>query len=366
MPEIRRLKSGKWQATVRHPSGKKYSRSDPLKAVVREWALEQERKIRRGEFINPHAGRITLGQWRDQWMETRRVTIATLDREASHWRNHVGPKFASWPLASIQSWDVEAWVTDMETKGVGLPTVGHCLRLLKQMLKAAAKHRLLATNPADGVAATVAEPHVDRVLTRGEAERLLAQYTGSDRVFVMMMLYCGLRFQEAAGLRRFRVDLLRKRIQVAKVQPRKGQEKRPKTDAGVRLIPLTEELVVELSKLIPSPDDGLVFTSTRGGRIWYHSWMTWRWYPALEAAKLADPQPTPHDLRHTFGTWLGEAGVPPNQIAALMGHSSLKSVERYIHATEARFDQARSALERQQSGKAPDLRRTQVFPHEPV
>jgi hypothetical protein len=27
-----------------------------------------------------------------------------------------------------------------------------------------------------------------------------------------------------------------------------------------------------------------------------------------------------------------------------MGHKSLRSTERYIHATEARFDQARAAL----------------------
>jgi integrase len=70
------------------------------------------------------------------------------------------------------------------------------------------------------------------------------------------------------------------------------------------------------------------------------------WYPALERAKLPDPQPTPHDLRHTYGSWLGEAGVPPQQIAALMGHSSLRSVQRYIHETEARFEQARQALQK--------------------
>lgn len=361
MAHIRRLKSGKWQATVRHPSGERFSKSDPLKKVVQTWAANEEAKIRRGEWVNPNAGKMTLADWHAKWLETRRVEIATQERTTTHWRNHVEPKFGKWPLAAIQSWDVEAWVTDMENGGVGLPTVGHSLRLLRQMLKAAVKHRLLTVNPADGVTATAAEPHVDRVLTRDEADRLLGQFEDTDRVFVEMLLYCGLRFQEAAGLRRFRVDLLRRRIQVAKVQPRKGTEKRPKTNAGVRPVPLTDELVVALSKLIPAPDQELVFTSPRGGRIWYHGWMPRVWHPALEKAKLPDPQPTPHDLRHTFGSWLGEAGVPPQQIAALMGHSSLRSVQRYIHATEARFDQARAALakpERQESGETPDRHAT--------
>lgn len=335
---------GLWQATVRHPSGDRFSKSDPLKKVVETWAADEEAKIRRGEWVNPHGGKMTLAEWRDKWLETRRVETATTDKTNSWWRNHIEPAFGSWPLASIQSWDVETWVTAMEKRKVGAETMRSSLRHLRLMLKDAVKHRLLMSNPADGVKADTPPPHIDRILTRDEAERLLEQFTGEDRVFVEMLLYCGLRFQEGAGLRRFRVDLLRKRIQIAKVLPRKGGEKRPKTDAGVRPAPLTDELVLSLSKLIPAPDDGLVFTSPEGGRLRYDNWLRRVWQPALRAAKLPDPQPTPHDLRHTYGSWLGEDNVPPHQIAALMGHKSLRSVERYIHATEARFEQARAAL----------------------
>lgn len=335
---------GKWQATVRHPSGQRFSYSDPLKRVVDDWADEQEAKMRRGEFIDPAAGKLTLSDWWVKWNKTRRVEVATMDKNRSWWRNHVEPKFGTWPLSAIQSWDVEEWVTEISGK-VGAETVASSLRLLTQMLAEAAKHRLLNTNPAALVAAPTPSKHVDRFLTRAESETLLDQFAGEGRVFVEMLLYCGLRFQEAAGLRRFRVDLLRKRIQIAKVQPRKGTEKKPKTDAGVRPVPLTDELAIQLSRLIPAPDDGLVFTSPTGERIRYDNWLRRIWQPALQRASLADPQPTPHDLRHTYGSWLGEAGVPPAQIAALMGHAGLRSVERYIHATEARFDQARSALE---------------------
>lgn len=336
---------GLWQATVRHPSGERFSRSDPLKKVVETWASEEEGKIRRGEWVNPHAGKLTLAQWRLKWLETRRVEIATAERTDSWWRNHIDPKFGSWPVATIQSWDVEAWVTHLEGK-TGLSTVNGCLRLLGQMLRAAVRHKLIPTDPTSDVHATTPPPHIDRFLTRAEAKTLLEQFGDEDRLFVELLLYCGLRFQEAAGLRRFRVDLLRRRIQIAKVQPRKGTEKRPKSDAGVRLVPLTAELVIHLSRAIPEPNEELVFTSPQGKRIRYEHWLRKTWQPALVKAKLADPQPTPHDLRHTYGSWLGEAGVPQPQIAALMGHGSLRSTERYVHATEARFDQARAVLER--------------------
>ena len=357
MAHIRRLKSGLWQATVRHPSGDRFSKSDPLKKVVQTWAADEEAKIRRGEWINPHAGKLTLSDWRDKWLETRRVALATEARTNSQWRRYIEPKFGTWPLSAIQSWDVEAWVAGLEADGVGAPTVNGSLRLLGQMLRAAVKHRLMVSDPTDGVVATPADPHVDRILTRAEADILLNKFDDKDRLFVELLLYCGLRTQEAIGLRRFRVDLLRKRINIVTVLPVSGPEKSPKTPSGVRSVPLTESLVVQLSRVIPEPNGDLVFTSrkkqgTPGGvRLRYGHWYEDVWRPALQKAKLADPQPTPHDLRHTFGSWLAEAGVPPNQIAALMGHKSLRSTERYIHATEARFDQARVALEGVRSGK---------------
>ena len=68
------------------------------------------------------------------------------------------------------------------------------------------------------------------------------------------------------------------------------------------------------------------------------------WGPAVRAAELAAPLPTPQDYRHSYGSWLADTGVPPHEIKVLMGYSSLRAVERYIHASEARMDRARDAL----------------------
>jgi integrase len=37
-----------------------------------------------------------------------------------------------------------------------------------------------------------------------------------------------------------------------------------------------------------------------------------------------------HSLRHTFGTWAANSGVPPHIIKETMGHSSIKVTEMYI------------------------------------
>ena len=41
-----------------------------------------------------------------------------------------------------------------------------------------------------------------------------------------------------------------------------------------------------------------------------------------------------HDLRATFGTRLGEAGFDAFTIAALLGHSNVRTTQRYVRATE--------------------------------
>ena len=41
-----------------------------------------------------------------------------------------------------------------------------------------------------------------------------------------------------------------------------------------------------------------------------------------------------HDLRHTFGTRLADAGVDVVKIKELMGQASIVTTMRYIHATD--------------------------------
>jgi len=41
-----------------------------------------------------------------------------------------------------------------------------------------------------------------------------------------------------------------------------------------------------------------------------------------------------HDLRHTFGTRLADAGCDAVKIRELMGHSSITRTMRYMHASD--------------------------------
>jgi integrase len=51
-----------------------------------------------------------------------------------------------------------------------------------------------------------------------------------------------------------------------------------------------------------------------------------------------------HDLRHTAGTRLADAGADAFVIAEVLGHASLQMTKRYTHATDQRKRAALEAL----------------------
>ena len=52
-----------------------------------------------------------------------------------------------------------------------------------------------------------------------------------------------------------------------------------------------------------------------------------------------------HTLRHTAGSWAGQAGSPGVLIARFLGHATVTITERYIHLNPEHFKSIVSALD---------------------
>jgi len=179
---------------------------------------------------------------------------------------------------------------------------------------------------------------VDRFLTLAEFDALAQQLDARDEALCTLMAFCGLRWEEAAGLHAHRVELDRSRLLVVEVLQRDGSIKAyPKSSAGQRYVPVGERPARLLVEQLPS--SGLVFPG-----LDYTNWRRRVFVPAVKNAGLGPPLPTPHDLRHTFGSWLADGGMGVHDIAKLLGHGSLRSTERYLHSGGERFDRALSVL----------------------
>lgn len=402
MAWIRQLPSGLWAATVRTGTGPtdRITKTHRLKGRVETWAADQEADLRRGDWIDPRKGEVTVGEWWQRTRGTRHQEQASRRRDESHWRCHTGPRWEREPIGGILKTDVSKWVVEMQTSHrddcpapkscpgcrVGAATIEGAVGVLRGLLDLAIDAELIRTNPAQRVRKPKRNAHVDRVLAGVEERQLLdaldrvAPDRPCGRMLAELMLDTGMRWEEAAAIPPELVDTRRQRIHIAWVMERDGTA-RPyaKSDAGNRTVSYGEELVARIvaAKLAAPEVEGvfprggparLLIPSWNGkGPLLYPNWRdrVWRkaitgvperpkvkghtFRAAIPGAELDDPQPTAHDLRHTFGTRLADEGVPVHDIMALMGHADIRSAQRYMHSREERFDRARQALRRARS-----------------
>ena len=336
MAYIRKLPSGKFQATIRLPSGKKITRTDPMKRVVADWAKAEEVRIARGEWRDPRAGRILYDEWRDQFLAARVVEAETARRDKGVLTNHLDPQWEGWKLPAITHIEVQGWVKRMRAAGTGAHAIRHSFNLLSTMLRSAVKNGLITANPCQGVDLPATVEKLPEWFTQEQLEAICDHLPGSYVAAAQLMAWCGLRWGEAAGLRVGDVHFLRRRLTVIGVMPQRGGvwKEYPKTSKSRREIPVEPQVLELLAPLAAGKGPGeLLFLTERPYKGERRPWSgaNWRvkWYEAI--SKAGAPTYSPHALRHTAASWLVQDGVPLYDVQRLLGHESPQITARYSH-----------------------------------
>jgi integrase len=314
---------GKWRARYRDPSGREHARHFRRKLDAQRWLDSQEAAKTRGEWLDPALARVPVSEWAGQWLAGQsQLKASTRERYEGLLRRHVLPRWGSLPLASITHADVVGWVAELAASGLSASTVRHAHRVFAMLLGLAVRDGRLSRNPAERVSL----PRVRRVDKRfldHDQVAELADAAGPYRLVVLVLAYCGLRFAELAALRVRRVDLLRRRLEVAEsVTEIAGRVVfgTPKTDQR-RWVPLPRSLATELgAELAGKGPDDLVFTSPEGGPLRINNFRTRCFDPA--AARAGLPGLTPHELRHTAASLAVSAGANVKAVQRLLGHAS--------------------------------------------
>lgn len=346
MPYLKRLPSGKFRAVYRGRDGRRHSITRPTKAEARAEALERESEVRRGTWRDPDLGKTTFETWRDRWLKGRVVEENTRRKNSSHLSNHVIPRWGKVPLDGIEKLDVQEWVADMQRRRVGAETIHAAVGVFGTILQAAFEHGLIRTNPARGVDLPEVPKQPFRIVSDDEATAIIGKMTGQDARLVRLDLRLGMRWGEIAGLHTHRVDLDRREVHVVEVLTRHdGIKAYPKSKKSRRTLPLTDAM----AELLKVQMDGkssraLVFAQSNGEPLDYSNWRRRVWVEAVTAAEMAEPIPTFHDLRHTCASNLIADGVDVASVQAFMGHESLLTTQRYVHAAPAARDRLRAIL----------------------
>jgi integrase len=179
-----------------------------------------------------------------------------------------------------------------------------------------------------------------RTLTPEEFGHLLAACRPFYRDHFLIQIGTGLRSGELLGLRRRRVFPELGRIEVIEVRYEAGRFGRgfkaePKSLASVRVVPMCDQAREAIARQLAGvarpedlalPGPGGSNGIPRGARAPLSTSNLRRVYKAAVEAAGDDLAHLdlrgPHDLRHTFATWLEDAAIPSRVIDELMGHAS--------------------------------------------
>jgi integrase len=349
---LRERSPGKWAIVIDlgpREGGRRRQKWIAFRGSKRQAQIELHRLIAKRETL-PDAGKITLGEYLDKWVDEQRVGNRALERYRDLIRKNVMPGLGHIALAKLTSDHISAHYTKQlangrrdGTGGLSPASVRYQHIVLGKALRNAVMRGLLIRNPIDAVE----PPHIEKApmqtLDLDQAGKVLED-ARPTRLFmpVLLALTCGLRRGEITALRWGNVDLDNATLTVSESHEQTADAvriKRPKDGRG-RVIDMPKMAVVELRKHRAQQEsefellgakvtrDSFVHAREDGKpiqpRTLSHMWDLW--------TTGRKPRVRFHDLRHAHATHLLASGIHPKVAQERLGHSSVAvTLDIYSH-----------------------------------
>ena len=235
-------------------------------------------------------------------------------------RKHIEPIWGKRYLDQITKPDVIALMAKHRTTHAP----GSCNRLLillRYLFSCSLKWEVPAikNNPTAGIPLMKEDNQKERYLSTDEAQRLYIQLQQSDnqmlQFIVPMLILTGARKREVLDARWEDFDFEHRhwRIHTTKL-------------GKPRFVPMSDG-VVNLLGSIPRFDCEWVFPNPKTLKPYvsiFCSWNTTRGKADLQDVRI-------HDLRHSYASFLVNAGRSLYEVQRLLGHTQIKTTQRYAH-----------------------------------
>lgn len=239
-------------------------------------------------------------------------------------KNHIEPVWGRRFMDQVTKADVVALMAD-HRKTHAPASCNRLLILLRYLFSLAKKWEVSGVkgNPTDGIPLMRENNKKERFLTAEEAERLFAQVKQSDnpmlQFIVPMLILTGARKREVLDARWEDFDLERRSWRI------------PMTKTGrARHVPLADGVLLLLRSVPRSPSCPWAFANPKTGKPYNNIFGAWN--TARTKAGLADVRI--HDLRHSYASFLVNAGRTLYEVQHLLGHTQVKTTQRYAHLSQ--------------------------------
>ena len=251
-------------------------------------------------------------------------------------KNHIEPRWGKKYLDQITKADlITLFAEHRKTHAPG--SCNRLLILLRYMFNLAIKWETpgITKNPTAGFPLMTEDNKHERFLSTEEAEVLYTHLKLSDnpmlQFIVPMLILTGARKREVLDARWEDFDVERRtwRIHTTKLG-------RP------RHVPLSDG-AVSLLKSVPK-FDGCLWAFPNPKTLKPYVSIHCSWDSARKAAGLSDVRI--HDLRHSFASFLVNAGRTLYEVQHLLGHTQIKTTQRYSHLSQDTLLDASNAVTR--------------------
>jgi len=247
--------------------------------------------------------------------------------------------FLTWYVGSgfreLNRATVYAYIAELKAQDVGAPSINQRLVAIRRFALEAADNGLIEPIVADGIRRIKSIPQHGQKsgnwLSLEQAQKLidlpdLTTIKGlRDRAILAMLLGCGLRRSELAGLTVGDIEQRDGRWVILDLQ---GKHNRTRT------VPIPAFAKSALDDYLHKTGigAGVIFRGMRKGDKLRRTGMTPEavWTIVTQYGDLLGVKVRPHDLRRTFSKLSRRAGADLTQIQFTLGHESVKTTEIYV------------------------------------
>lgn len=271
-------------------------------------------------------------------------------------------------IDKIKLSDAKAWLIKLQqVDRRGYSSIHSIRGVLRPAFEMAMNDDLIRKNPFQFELATVVvNDSVTREAITRKQERDYLEFVKEDKHFckyydaLYILFNTGLRISEFCGLTMKDIDFEEKRINVNhQLQRTSGMKyiiEVPKTESGIRFVPMTEEVekcfrrIIEKRqkpKIEPMVDGYVGFLCLDKNEmpmvaLHWEKYMQHIREKYNKIYKVQMPCITPHVCRHTFCSKMAKSGMNPKTLQYIMGHSDISvTLNTYTHI---KFEDAKEEL----------------------
>jgi integrase len=348
----------RWRVRWVDESGKEHTKVFDRKPDAQTYVNGLTADVQRGEYVDPRKSAETFRSVAEAWMLTKNQRKPkTIAGYRSLLDTIVLPEWGDASLKSINYEVYSAWLSslaiDGSQKGTGLSAsrITQAHQLVGAVLKYAMRTGKIAKNVALEIKRSEDLPQQTererRYLSHTEL-LALARATGRFEILTLVLGYCGLRFGEAAALRRKHLGERELTIRASATHVTgKGIVESTTKTKRVRQVPVPGPVWDRLKNELPDDPNALVFPRQRGGLL-----------PIEEYRRVFDKGCVevgieglvPHGLRHTTASLAISAGANVKVVQRMLGHATAAmTLDLYAHLLDDDLSGVAEAL-----GKAID------------